>query len=674
MHSRVLSGRGLRRVAIGAGCVCVVLALATLLLFAVPWLGPAYSTASALRGVLAGVAYGALGAVVAAHLPRTPVGWLMLVIGGSNAISSFSGSLAHRLLVSNPGDQTGGLLHWLAAFAWVPGYTLIASVLLLYLPNGSLPSPRWRWPARLALAATVLATLAWAVTPYDQRDIPPPGYYGAISNPAGIDGAWAAVNVSLVLVALGTVLGIASLVLRLRGSSARGRRDQLALCLAGALATVALLVAGWLLPVAASALVALAMVPLPAAIAYAMVRRRLWDLDVVVNRSLVYGTLTLLTLALYGGLVGLLSEVTHRVTRGSDLLVFVLAAVVVQPLKDRVQGGVNRLMYGQADEPYAAVSRLAERLETASSPRGVLPSVVEVVARTLLLPYAELRVPDHAAVAFGQRKPDAEVVEVPLVYSGRSVGQLVVVVPPGGLGRRGQRLLEELARHTAVAAHATRLQAELHRSREQIVTSREEERRRLRHDLHDDLGPGLAATAMQLEAVADLVHVQPDRAVALLQGAAAYLRNSVADVRRIVDDLRPAALADLGLLPAVEELGERLRNAGVAVTVTAERLDALSAAVEVAAYRITAEALANVAKHSRARTVQVRLGLEDGAVVVLIADDGVGLPPLISAGVGMSSMHQRATELGGSCSVTGGDGGTTVLARLPVDAPVGAPA
>jgi signal transduction histidine kinase len=259
---------------------------------------------------------------------------------------------------------------------------------------------------------------------------------------------------------------------------------------------------------------------------------------------------------------------------------------------------------------------------------------------------------------------------VPLVYSGRSVGELVVAVPPGGLGERGHRLLEELARHTAVAAHATRLQAELHRSREQIVTSREEERRRLRHDLHDDLGPGLAATAMQLDVAADLVHTDPDRAAAVLEAAAGYLRDSVADVRRIVDDLRPAALDDLGLLPAVQELAERLRTAGVAVTVTEEgRVTGLSAAAEVAAYRITAEALANVAKHSGARHVDVCLGHEGGVVTVRVADDGVGLPRQAAAGVGITSMHQRATELGGTCTVTGGSGGTTVVATLPADLP-----
>jgi signal transduction histidine kinase len=148
----------------------------------------------------------------------------------------------------------------------------------------------------------------------------------------------------------------------------------------------------------------------------------------------------------------------------------------------------------------------------------------------------------------------------------------------------------------------------------------------------------------------------------------------VRDVRRIVDDLRPAALDDLGLETAVQELAERLRTGGVEVTVSNDgRLAGLSAAAEVAAYRITAEALANVAKHSGARHVDVRLGHDDGAVTVRVSDDGVGLPVQTSAGVGMTSMHQRATELGGTCTVTGGSAGTTVLATLPApEAQVGA--
>jgi signal transduction histidine kinase len=424
------------------------------------------------------------------------------------------------------------------------------------------------------------------------------------------------------------------------------------------------------LPVGSQAFVAAAMLPLPAAITYAMVRRRLWDVDVVVNRTLVYGALTLLTLAAYAGLLAALGGAAQRLTDDWDLLLFVLAAMAVQPLRDRVQRAVNRLLYGSAEEPSAGVSRLAERLASATSPGAVLPTVVEVVARTLLVPYAELRVAPEGAVTHGRLDPGAETLTVPLVYSGRPVGELVVAVPPGGLGERGHRLLEELARHTAVAAHATRLQTELHRSREHIVTSREEERRRLRHDLHDDLGPGLAATALQLDLAAELVPTDPARAALLLESAAGYLRDSVAGVRRIVDDLRPAALDDLGLVSAVGELAERLRSAGVEVTVTEEApLRGLSAAAEVAAYRITAEALANVAKHSGARHVDVRLGQDGGSITVRVTDDGVGLPLRASAGVGITSMHQRATELGGTCTVTGDSRGTTVVATLPADLP-----
>ena len=666
--------RPLRRLAVAGGTVCVGLAVATLLALAVPVDGPAYSTGSALRGVIAGVAYGALGAVVAVRLPATPVGWLMIVVGLSNAVSSSSGTLAHLLLTGSPGHGVGGGLFWVASFSWVPGYTVVPSLLLLFLPTGALPSPRWRWGARTAAAATVAATVAWAVTPYDQRDIAPPSSYGPLASPVGVDGAWTAVSATLVLVLLCVLLALASLVVRTRHSSGP-ERDHLALVGAGAVATVALLAAGWVVPVASSALVAAAMVPLPAAITYAMVRRRLWELDTVVDRALVYGALTLLTLAAYGGLLAVLGTLAQSIAREWDLLLFVLAAMAVQPLRDRVQRSVNRLLYGSVDDPYAGVSRLGERLESATSPGAVLPTVVEVVARTLLLPYAELRVTDHGAEVYGRPDPQAETLTVPLVYSGRTVGELVVAVPPGGLGERGERLLGELARHTAVAAHATRLQAELHRSREHVVTSREEERRRLRHDLHDDLGPGLAATALQLEVAADLVRLDPDRAARVLETAAGHLRDSVADVRRIVDDLRPAALDDLGLVTAVEELAERLRTGGVAVTVTEQgRLTGLSAAAEVAAYRITAEALANVAKHSGARHVEVRIGADDGVLTVCVADDGTGLPDRATAGVGITSMHQRATELGGCCTVTGSSAGTTVTAALPAEPTAARPA
>jgi signal transduction histidine kinase len=248
------------------------------------------------------------------------------------------------------------------------------------------------------------------------------------------------------------------------------------------------------------------------------------------------------------------------------------------------------------------------------------------------------------------------------------VGELVVAVPPGGLGARGELLLTDLARHAAVVAHAVALQDAVQRSREEVVVAREEERRRIRNDLHDDLGPRLAATALQLENAVELVREDPGRAVQVLERATGYLRGGVTDVRRIVDDLRPAALDELGLVQAVREHAARLGEHGIAASVDADGdLTALPAAAEVAAYRIAAEAMTNVARHAGARHLSVRLTRTDDGVTIGVTDDGRGLPDDLVPGVGLGSMHQRAAELGGTCVVRGTAGtGTTVEATIPV--------
>jgi signal transduction histidine kinase len=288
--------------------------------------------------------------------------------------------------------------------------------------------------------------------------------------------------------------------------------------------------------------------------------------------------------------------------------------------------------------------------------------VVDVLSRTLRLPYVALRLPGRDAVAHGT---PTSADTVPLAHQGRTVGELDVALPPGGLGPRMRAMLDELVRQTALVAHAVLLQEEVQRSRESIVTSREEERRRLRHDLHDDLGPGLAATAMQLEAVAELVPHDPARAGQMLDDAAGYLRRTVAEVRRIVDDLRPAALGDLGLVGAVRAHAARLADGGLAVTVDApDDLDDLPAAVEVAAFRIVGEAMTNVARHAGATRLHVGIRAAAGQLELCIEDDGVGVRPGARTGVGLGSMHQRAAELGGTCEVSGGPG-TTVRATLP---------
>jgi signal transduction histidine kinase len=438
---------------------------------------------------------------------------------------------------------------------------------------------------------------------------------------------------------------------------------------------------------------------IPVTLAIAILRYRLWDVDVVINRALVYSALTAVIVGLYVLVVGALGVLFQ--TRGSLLLAVLatgLAAVLFQPLRQRLQRAVNRLMYGDREDPYAVLARLGQRLEEALQPDAVLPTVAATVREVLRLPYVAVylqhgpesfeRVAESAApnVRFDNGKwqvpgMGSHGLCVPLVYQGETVGHLVLGphAPGEAFNPAERKLLGDLARQAGVAAHAVCLTADLQRSREQLVTAREEERRRLRRDLHDGLGSVLAAVNLQSGALGSFYRQDPeagDAAVAELRG---QLRSAVADIRRLVYDLRPPALDELGLAGAIRSLASRSEAAAPAegagnaeqpqlqVQVSApESLGALPAAVEVAAYRIVQETLANVVKHARAQNCHVRVMLH-GDLGLEITDDGVGLPGRRTSGVGLRSMTERAAELGGTCVVepiTGG--GTRVAVRLPL--------
>ena len=221
---------------------------------------------------------------------------------------------------------------------------------------------------------------------------------------------------------------------------------------------------------------------------------------------------------------------------------------------------------------------------------------------------------------------------------------------------------------------AVRLSADLQRSRERLVEAREEERRRLRRDLHDGLGPQLSSQALTVDAVRALMRRDPDAAERLLLELKADAQDAVADIRRLVYGLRPPALDDLGLLGALRESAAQYSTKGLNVSVQApEDLPPLSAAVEVAAYRIAQEALTNVAHHAGARACTILLAMEEaGVLCVEVRDDGLGIPGArenssVGTRVGLTSMGERAGELGGSLVVEAlSEGGTRVLARLPL--------
>jgi signal transduction histidine kinase len=423
-----------------------------------------------------------------------------------------------------------------------------------------------------------------------------------------------------------------------------------------------------------------AMLLIPLSVGFAILRRRLWNIDFIINRTLVYGALTASVVALYVLVVVALGQLLQ--VNGNlivSLIVTGLTAVLFHPLRTRLQRGVNRLMYGERDEPYVVLSRLGQRLEATLSPDAMLPTVARTVAEALKLPYVAIEMGHDGPMettAIG--KPVEDPVRLPLTYGGETVGQMVLGPRAGGTFTPADTaLLEDLAHQTAIAVHAVtlhreavRLSADLQRSRELLVTAREEERRRLRRDLHDGLGPRLAAQSLKVGSARMLYDQDPKTADTLLSELESDIETTLSEIRRLVYDLRPPALDELGLVGAISDAAEHHTSQaadGLQISVHApDKLPPLSAAVEVASYRIVQEALANVTHHARATRCIVRLTVADG-LRIEVSDDGIGIPKEHRSGVGLHSMRERAEELGGSCIVgRSASGGTRVLARLPL--------
>jgi len=404
-----------------------------------------------------------------------------------------------------------------------------------------------------------------------------------------------------------------------------------------------------------------------------------FDIDVLISRTLVYAALTTIVVGLYVLIVGYLGVVFRT---GGNLVISLVAtgvvAVLFQPLRGWLQRGVNHLLFGKRDAPYQVLARLDQQIAQAMPPEDVLPALVKTIATTLKLPYVAVALvqsdtsalsEEHLVTIYGQPTPHAPVERLPVVYQGEIVGQLLLAPRTGEaqLTRADRRLLEDLARHAGVIAYAVRLTADLRRSRERIVVAREEERRRLRRDLHDGLGPMLASLSLTLAAARAYLPHNPTATGTLLQELAAHVQGAVTDIRRLVYELRPPALDDLGLLGALREQAARYAQAGLQVCVDAPLpLDPLPAAVEVAAYRIGVEALTNVVRHAQASTCTIKVRRECD-LLIEISDDGRGFPPETPRGIGLRSMYERAEELGGSCTIEAlPEEGTLVVARLPL--------
>ena len=341
------------------------------------------------------------------------------------------------------------------------------------------------------------------------------------------------------------------------------------------------------------------------------------------------------------------------------------------------------------------VARLADRLQGSLDPYVVLPGVVTVVARALPARYAavylkrvdadelilaaehgtatgESSLPPFplAAVGTAGDNPGTEpshALTFPVLYKSEEVG-LLLVVPDDDHQPTGEErhLLAAIARGAGSAAQVVRQEHDLQLARERLVLAREEERRRLRRNLHDTIGPTLAALSLRAGSVRNLIEQDLPTAQEQLNELRELIHVVITDIRRVVYNLRPPALDELGMLPAIQEQAGQSSTGGLQVSVHApDQMPPLSAAVEVATYRIVMEALTNVERHAHARHCRISLSVDD-QVSIEVVDDGVGLLPNHRAGVGIASMRERVAELGGSCTIESpAEGGTRVLAFLP---------
>lgn len=408
----------------------------------------------------------------------------------------------------------------------------------------------------------------------------------------------------------------------------------------------------------------------PICLTIAITQSRLWNIDIVINRTLVYGALTLATMAIYILIVGVFGNLLDVGNR--SFIAFIatgLVAILFQPLRERLQNGVNRLMYDERDNPVSVLSKLGEELEHTGSPEDALASITKTVATTLKLPYVAIELGEEHEITASYGIPKNHLIRMPMQYQTSTSGYLVVAQrSPGETFQPLEiRLLENIARQAGAAAHAARLTTDLLSSRQQLVTTREEERRRIRRNLHDGLGPQLASQTLTLTAARRLLYKDPETADHLIQEAIKHAQTSTEDLRRLVYDLRPPALDDLGLISAMQSRAHHFETEGLRITLDLpDSLPQLPAAVEVACYMIFQEALTNVVRHAGASECAVNLKV-NAELELSIVDNGSGIDPQHPLGVGLNSMRQRAEELGGKFQVRSSpQQGTHLIALLPI--------
>ena len=614
--------------------------------------------------VIAGI-YGPAAAIVLRR-SRHPVGWIFAAIALGFAISGVC--IQYSLLGAEYDDLPAyALIAQLATAGWVVG--AFAAVLVLPWVLDRVQTGRaWALAARVGIALTAFAFGSRMLIQIPDGPANPIAPSEAVSRIAYDIDAWI-----IPFYFFYGVAGVIALIVRYRRASVEECRGLAWVIASLGLVTISyicfevgLSLGGPLLAVAAAALFA-AQVMLPTAIFVLVVRQPLWGLDLAVSRATMWGLLTAAVVAGYVVLVWVVGTVLPVGRDETGIVVAALLALAVSPVRGWLQRRVERLVYGSASDTEVLLSRLGADVSRERPGQTSLEGLVEGIRRSMRLRQVRVEsLPEASSVVAAAGEPGPSTVSIPLLSQGREVGSMQVAPRTGErLDLRTLRVLDQISGLVAVALELAQVNQKLDVARTRIVDVRHEERRLLRRELHDGLGPALAGASLALAAIDNNNRGLSAADSQLLGQLQVELARRADDVRDIARALLPPALDEGRLVEALDVLATRFTDARFVVTVDAAGADDIDTGHQIAVYYVAAEAVANAHRHSGARECVVRVEHDPrGPVTVTVSDDGSGIAGQTEKGIGMTSMQERATELGGTFSVTS-DAGTTIRVVLP---------
>ena len=654
------------------------------------------------------LSFDVVGVLITTRRPGNSIGWIVLAIGLSWSLGDVVGGLASYGI--DHGWTGADVLEAVLQPLWAPPIALSAIYLILLFPDGHLPTPRWRgfaWAVGIGVAVAILAML---LVPGTFADTGHP----EISNPLGIDALRPVADIllmTLLVIPIGMVGAAVALVRRYRRSV--GVERQQMKWLASSAAAVALVYAvvmplslmsaegetpGWLLALQNVSLATFALIPI--SIGFAVLRYRLYDIDVVINKTIVFGALALFIGAVYVGVVVLLGSAIGATTTNPVLAIVATAVVAVlfEPVRLRVQRVANRLVYGERATPYEVLARFSERIGATYATEDVLPRTARVIAEgtgaervdvwlrvgTTMRPGASwpADAPPPAPVDLdGGALPafpgtDAA---VPVRQHDELLGAVTVHTRQGQTMTPAEaELLADLAGQAGLVLSNVRLTAELgsrldeiarrsdelRASRQRIVTTQDAERRRLERNIHDGAQQHLVALAVKLRLARGLLARDAGRAATMLGELRVEVDDAIETLSSLALGIYPPVLEERGIAAALES---QARVGTLPVTVSAEGVDRQPIETEAAVYFCCLEAIQNAAKYAGASAVRVTIGHDGPNLTFEVRDDGVGFDTASTAtGSGLQGMADRLSALGGSVDVSSTPGGGTVVTgRVP---------